>query len=148
MCFCFVTSTTLPHLGQRVVVTGKGNKPRDLPISPKTAAAIDRYLRRREKHPSAGDPHLWLSHRGGAANRHTIYQMVATLGELIGMPGLHPHLFRHTWAHLAKENDMSLDDLKTLGGWSSMQMPLRYGKSAAHERAMKTARRLNIGDRY
>ena len=41
-------------------VIGKGRRERVLPVGNKTVRALDRYLRKRAHHPSAGLPWLWL----------------------------------------------------------------------------------------
>ena len=46
-----------------------------------------------------------------------------------------------------KDADGSEGDLMYLGGWKSMAMVQRYGRSAAASRARKAARRISIGDR-
>src|SRR5262249_45033499 len=43
---------------------GKGAKDRRVRFGPKTARALSRYLRTRDKHKAAGLPQLWLAERG------------------------------------------------------------------------------------
>jgi integrase len=59
---------------------------------------------------------------------------------------VHPHQLRHTWAHRYRANGGALDDLVYLAGWTGPAMAIRYGKSAAGERAEAAARRLSLGD--
>ncbi|MFB9718601.1 tyrosine-type recombinase/integrase [Planobispora longispora] len=76
------------------------------PIGSGTAAAIDRYLRSRVRHPHAASPWLWLPVRGitaeGGERRLTvtgIQQMLERRGREAGIAGrLHPHRFRRTMA--------------------------------------------------
>jgi site-specific recombinase XerD len=51
--------------------------------------------------------------------------------------GLHPHLFRHTFAHQWLAEGGSEGDLMRLAGWRSRTMLQRYGSSAATERAVR-----------
>ena len=94
-------SRTLGDLDQDLdvlLVLGKGRRERALPYGHKTALALDRYLRVRERHKDAHLPWLWLGLRG----RLTAWGLVRMLerrGREAGLPGLHPHQFRHTFAH-------------------------------------------------
>jgi integrase len=63
------------------------------------------------------------------------------------VPRLHPHVFRHSWAHELKRAGASEGDLMALGGWTTAAMVHRYGKSAAIARAQDTGRRIALGDR-
>jgi site-specific recombinase XerC len=81
-----------------LLVLGKGRRERALPYGHKTALALDRYLRIRERHKDAHLPWLWLGLRG----RLTAWGLVRMLerrGREAGLPGLHPHQFRHALAH-------------------------------------------------
>jgi integrase/recombinase XerD len=64
-----------------------------------------------------------------------------------GLDGLHPHLLRHTWAHCYRLNGGQVDNLVFLAGWSGPAMALRYGASAAAERAEAEARNLSLVDK-
>jgi integrase len=66
---------------------------------------------------------------------------------LIGLPGLHPHQFRHTFAHTWLAGGGNEIDLMRLAGWSSRSMVARYGAYAADERARQAHHDLNLGDR-
>jgi Phage integrase family len=80
-----------------VVVLGKGRRPRAVPFGRKTALALDRYLRMRASHPFAQLPNLWLG-RAGAMTPSGLFQVVAARGAAAGLPTLHPHQFRHSFA--------------------------------------------------
>jgi integrase len=68
-------------------------------------------------------------------------------GALAGIKDLHPHRFRHTFAHDYLMAGGQERDLKRLAGWSSDVMLERYGASAADVRAKAAAQRMKRGDR-
>jgi len=59
---------------------------------------------------------------------------------------VHPHRFRHTWAHKWLAAGGQEGDLQALAGWESQQMIGRYGASAKAERARAAHKRLGLGD--
>jgi integrase/recombinase XerC len=69
------------------------------------------------------------------------------IGEKAGLKGVYAHRWRHSFAHEWKLAGGDTGDLMVLLGWSSEEMPRRYGASAAAERAQQTQTRLGIGER-
>jgi integrase len=90
----------------------------------KATLALDRYLRARAAQRRADLPDLWLSTTGraghGPMTSSGIYQVLERRGLAADIPGLHPHVLRHTWAHYGRlEGRLHDDEIMRLAGWRS-----------------------------
>jgi integrase/recombinase XerC len=120
-----------------VVISGKTGI-RVAPYGPQTSKALDAYDRLRRRHPQTDIPRFWLGLRG-RFGYSGIAQMVTDRGKAVGLT-IHPHLFRHTFAHQWLDGEGHEGDLQKLLGWSSPAMLRRYGASAATARAHRAYR--------
>jgi site-specific recombinase XerD len=143
---CGLTVEGVDLDGGMALVRGKGNKLRPVYFSARTARAVDRYLRARATHRWAHLDALMLTQRG-AMSPDGVRERMNVLAAAAGLPHLHPHQFRHTFAHDFLMNGGQERDLKRLAGWSSDVMLERYGASAADARAKAAAQRMKRGDR-
>lgn len=128
------------------LVRGKGSKVRPVYFGARTVRAVDRYTRMRSGHRWAHLDALLLTQRG-ALSTDGARERIKIRGAQAGIAALHPHRFRHTFAHDFLMAGGQERDLKRLAGWSSDVMLERYGASAADARARAAAERLRRGDR-
>ena len=135
---------------QTIQVLGKGNKLRHVPFGINTSQALERYLRLfgREHPETAEDSDRWLwMGRQGKLSTSGIDDILHRMCDQAGVPRLHWHQLRHTFAHEWLARGGNEGDLMSLAGWQSRSMLDRYAKSAQVERAHAASRRMSLGDR-
>jgi integrase/recombinase XerD len=135
---------------RRLRICLKGGNELWVPIGRKSAAAIDKYIRARARHPQASSPWLWLGVKGHATARMTdsgIRDMVGRRGEQAGIQNVHPHRFRRSFADGWLANGGSPDDLMHIAGWKTYDMVREYTEQRGIARAHNAHARLSPGDR-
>ncbi|MDP3712576.1 MAG: tyrosine-type recombinase/integrase [Mycobacteriales bacterium] len=128
------------------LVLGKGRRGRVVPFGARTADALRRYQRARTAHPMTTLPCLWLGKKGPLTTSG-LAQILERRAKEAGVDDVHPHRFRHTFAHTWLAAGNQEHDLMRLAGWRSPQMVGRYAASAGAERARDNFRKAALGDR-
>ena len=92
--------TDIHYNEEFVVVTGKGNKQRLVPVSQKALKEIDIYKVDRNHLPVITDQNiLFLNRRGKGLTRAMIFTIIKDLAARAGInKNIHPHTFRHSFA--------------------------------------------------
>jgi site-specific recombinase XerD len=119
-----------------------------VPLAMASAQALIAYVRVRRSHRFAARPALWLGSRNrGPMTGSGVYQMLQRRAEQAGYdPNVHPHQFRHTFAHDWLHGGGSEGDLMRLMGWHDRSMVDRYASDMQDLRAFEAKRRR--GDMY
>lgn len=128
------------------LVTGKNDRQRIVKFDVKCAQALDRYINRaRATHKLAASTRLWLAVKNrGPLTPNGVRQVVERRGLQVGLDGVFPHQFRHTFTHRWLDAGGAEGDLMELNGWESPQMLRRYGRSARSARARRAYDRVNV----
>lgn len=145
---------------QRILInsaTSKSKRAREIGFASEQARLLDRYLRRRARHPNAHLPALWLQSRRGhgwtQATRQTdrtapeggitgngILQMLRRRAKQAGLANVYTHAFRHGFVHAAYVAEMPEDAIMRTTGHTDVNMIRRvYGARYANERAIAKA---------
>ena len=133
----------------RILVMGKGQKQRYIYIGKLCRQAIWKYITERypQKHPPVQEP-LFL-HKDGIHRMKSqgVLLVVKRLGEKAGIPNVHPHRFRHTYAIQFLRNGGNLFELQHILGHEDLAMVKNYVKLAQLD-IENAARRASPADNW
>lgn len=125
--------------GPTLVVTGKGNKQRVLPVLPVVGEAVARYLALCP-HPLTPDGPLFVGTKGGRLNPRIVQLLVRRLRPALGLPDTAtPHALRHSFATHLLAGGGDLRAIQELLGHASLSTTQRYTD-------VDTARLLDVYD--
>lgn len=109
-------------------VHGKGGKPRTLALNDQPRRELEAYL----TSTAVADGCLWPK----GFNYQTVHYLVGHVGRRAGVPGVHPHRFRHTFAMRFLAETGNALALQSLLGHTSLTMVQRYIAAAQEELAV------------
>ncbi|MFL6706909.1 MAG: tyrosine recombinase XerC [Massilia sp.] len=110
----------LDRAAGEVVVTGKGNKMRRVPVGSHAMAAIDAWLAVRPPARDGGNA-LFLSSRGSRVTPRLVQQRLARHGAASGAAvKVHPHMLRHSFASHVLQSSGDLRAVQEMLGHASI----------------------------
>ncbi|NPA34793.1 MAG: tyrosine-type recombinase/integrase [Chlorobi bacterium] len=117
---CGIADKDIDFGREVVIVTGKGNKTREVPIATQLLRQIGYYIALRNKHFGISGGMLLLTNKGAPIYPRWVQRKIKSIlaGYQIGNP--HPHMLRHTFATLLLNKGVELITIKELLGHSSL----------------------------
>lgn len=110
-----------------VTVTGKGNKTRIVPVGRKAREALAVWLKSRAQLAKPGDDWLFVGPHGGRLSPRTVQARLKRWGITQGIAlGVHPHLFRHSFASHLLESSGDLRAVQELLGHAAISTTQIY----------------------
>ena len=120
-------ASSLP-LGETIVVTGKGNKQRVVPLLPLVRQAVEEYARLCPW-PQSADKPLFRGAKGGALSQGMVQKAMARARMVLGLPpSATPHALRHSFATHLLGAGADLRSLQELLGHASLGSTQIYTK--------------------
>ena len=128
-------------------VSGKGRKMRDLPIGQQAIQAIRDWLLRRKGLIISNEDALFLNNRGKRISTRSVQLRLEKLSKMRGVPLVHPHMVRHSFASHFLESSGDLRAVQEMLGHADISTTQIYTKldfqylskvyDASHPRAKK-----------
>jgi len=150
LCNLDIDSISIKERSCRVV--GKGNKTRDLPIGEKAIQAIRDWILVRNKLSLPNSKAFFLNKNGTRLSTRSVQLRLKRLGRKRGLPAIHPHLLRHSFASHILESSGDLRAVQDMLGHSDIGTTQIYTKldfqqlskvyDEAHPRAKKSNKSL------
>ena len=112
--------------GDTMIILGKGNKERLVPVLPVVKEAIEEYLSICPHNLTEGDP-LFVGVRGGRLNPGVAQRQMRQIRGLLGLPdSATPHALRHSFATHLLAGGGDLRTIQELWGHASLSSTQRY----------------------
>lgn len=119
---CSVNRNDIDWSGMKLPVVGKGDKRRTVYLDDVTVLMLRRYLKTREDI----DPALFYSKSGTRFTPSGVQQMLKRVENRAGVPGVHPHRFRHTLATNLVDRGMSVQEVAAILGHAKLDTTMTY----------------------
>jgi len=132
-----------------ILVHGKGNKERLVPVSPYLAKTLMKYRMARDAYfeDKLPQPYVFLSNRGKKLTQEAIAKFFKQAASAVGINRqirVSPHTCRHTFAHLQLKNGLDLYSLSRLMGHESVAITQRYLDGIQDDEVLKKGQRCGV----
>lgn len=132
-----------------ILVHGKGNKERLVPVSPYLAKALMQFQAVRHGYfdDRIHEKYLFLSYRGYKMTQESVTKVLKEAAVAVGVNRqvrVSPHTCRHTFAHLQLKNGLDLYSLSRLLGHSSIAITQRYLEGIRDDQVIHMAQKTGV----
>jgi integrase/recombinase XerC len=144
----YVSSGWIDFDACEVMVTGKGNKMRSVPIGQPAMAALSAWLTSRTSLAKSDEQALFINERGSRMSPRVVQLRLKAHAQALGIPAdVHPHVLRHSFASHVLQSSGDLRAVQEMLGHASIAATQVYTSldfqrlakvyDAAHPRAKK-----------
>lgn len=132
-----------------ILVHGKGNKERLVPVSPFLGKLLIQYMRTRNGYFTTviPKPNVFVSYRGKVLTQERISEMLKEVAKAVGVRKevrVSPHTCRHTFAHLQLKNGLDLYSLSRLMGHENIRITQRYLDGIKDDEVILAAKKTGV----
>ena len=132
-----------------ILVHGKGNKERVVPVSAYLGKALMQYQMARESYFEGKLPErfLFVSRRGKKLTHEGIAKFMKQVATEVGVNSnvrVSPHTCRHTFAHLQLRNGLDIYSLSRVMGHESIAITQRYLEGIKDDQVLKAVQKTGV----
>ena len=112
---------------QTILVTGKGNKQRQLPFGKKALHALKNWLKQRDAIAKENEAAVFVSQRGSRLSNSSIQKSLKKMALMQGLnTNVYPHMLRHSFASHILESSKDLRAVQELLGHANLSTTQIY----------------------
>ncbi|MBD8388000.1 tyrosine-type recombinase/integrase [Dysgonomonas sp. BGC7] len=127
-------NTDIDFYSRTILVTGKRNKQRIIPLSDNMINSLHTYLEIRDKSTSEQSEHLFVRENGQPLYPMLAHRIISEkLGQITTLSKTSPHILRHTFATSMLNNGADINAVKELLGHSSLAATEIYTHTSFEE---------------
>ena len=119
--------------GKVRVRLGKGSRSREVPLNAEVRQALRAY-REVPPQPAGKVASLFISQRGKALTSSGVWRMLDKYARQAGLENVSPHVLRHSFASLLREQQVDLVTVADLLGHQNLNTTMRYTRSTEANR--------------
>lgn len=109
-----------------LTTTGKGGKPRRVPVGSSAIEWIEKYFTARGRGRLPNAIHCFVSPDGRPLTRQAIHAIVRETAEKCGLSGVSPHTLRHSFATHLVQNDADIRSVQQMLGHADISTTQIY----------------------
>ena len=125
---CQLDVNDLSIEGQMCRVLGKGQKEREVPIGSKAIEAIKTWFKHRDARVESKERAIFINNIGKRLSQRSVQNGLKKMSIKMGLPYIHPHMLRHSFASHILESSGDLRAVQELLGHANLSTTQIYTK--------------------